>query len=755
MEHPKGHAGSSVRRRALRAAGWIVGVALLVSASPGSQSVPDLLRGPYLQMPTPTSMVVRFRTAQPVAGRLWVSDTETGLVSVVDGPVTTEHALRAVGLVPGRAYEYAVGTPAGPWVGFDAAHRFETLPVPGSGAPVRLAFLGDVGTGDANQAKVRDALVAFVGDRPAHALVLLGDNAYTHGTDAQFQSGLFDPYRDVFAQVPVLAVFGNHDALSADSATQTGPYYDAFELPADGSAGGVASQTEAYYAADIGDVHLIVLDSAEPKWAPMLSWLQQDLAARTAPWTIVCFHHPPYSKGSHDSDTETRLVEMRQKVLPLLEAAGVDLVLSGHSHSMERSFLVDGHYGPSGSFGPHNVLDGGDGRVGGDGAYEKPTAPHGVHDGTVYVVAGSSGKTSGGPLDHPVHFFSANTLGALVVDVHGLQLDARFVDEKGATVDSFTIVKDHALAAPLVHRPVELGAVWRYWDQGTPPPGDWKGTAYDDSAWGSGPAPLGYGEPFIQTAVSYGSDSSNKPITTWFRASFELPFDPARVEAARLLALYDDGFVAYLNGEEIGRAGLEGSVGPADPALPHEAVVPEVVAVSIPPHLLQAGTNVLAVEVHQTNPQSSDLVWDTALEIDAFVPYLGNCASGVVDVLRVEGADGGEGRGVHVEPFTPFEVSVDASDGIGPEGFLLLATLGWPVPSEAHVVPGAGPLCGVVDLIVAESPQTPLPALTVAPPAPWSALLPGLPAGAAFTLQAVSLTPGGPATSNAVFVRVH
>ena len=36
---------------------------------------------------------------------------------------------------------------------------------------------------------------------------------------------------------------------------------------------------------------------------------------------------------------------MRQNALPILEADGVDLVLTGHSHSYERSFLLDGHYG--------------------------------------------------------------------------------------------------------------------------------------------------------------------------------------------------------------------------------------------------------------------------------------------------------------------------------------------------------------------------------------------------------------------------
>ena len=86
---------------------------------------------------------------------------------------------------------------------------------------------------------------------------------------------------------------------------------------------------------------------------------------------------------------------MRQNVCPILEAHGVDLVLCGHSHAYERSLLIDGHYGPSTTFGPQHVVNGGDGRIAG-AAYRKPAAWRAPHAGTVYVVAGSSAN-----LDRP------------------------------------------------------------------------------------------------------------------------------------------------------------------------------------------------------------------------------------------------------------------------------------------------------------------------------------------------------------------
>jgi hypothetical protein len=170
----------------------------------------------------------------------------------------------------------------------------------------------------------------------------------------------------------------------------------------------------------------------------MLTWLAADLAATTADWIVAYWHHPPYTKGSHDSDGELQLYQMRQHALPILEAYGADLVLGGHSHGYERSYLIDGHYGPSQTFSPAYVVDGGDGREDGDGVYVKGS---GGHRGTVYVVAGSSARLGGGSLDHPAMAVSLRRLGSLVLDFDGHRLDAVFVDETGAELDRFSIVK--------------------------------------------------------------------------------------------------------------------------------------------------------------------------------------------------------------------------------------------------------------------------------------------------------------------------
>jgi hypothetical protein len=173
----------------------------------------------------------------------------------------------------------------------------------------------------------------------------------------------------------------------------------------------------------------------------MATWAKNDINATTRDWIVAFWHHPPYTKGSHDSDSESALKEMRANFLPFLEQAGVDLVLTGHSHSYERSFLLDGHYGDSSTFSASHKVDGGSGRD--PAPYTKSAGTVG-NEGAVYVVAGSSGKTSGGSLDHPAMYISLNNLGSLVIDVDGSRMDVRFLRENGATADSFAIVKGSA-----------------------------------------------------------------------------------------------------------------------------------------------------------------------------------------------------------------------------------------------------------------------------------------------------------------------
>ena len=411
-------------------------------------SVPVVVRGPYLQSGTPNSVVVRWRTDIATDSRVCFGTVQGSLSSCVnDTAPKTEHEITLSGLSADTRYYYSVGNAAATLAGNDANHFFITHPPAGVSKPTRVWVLGDAGTATSSQQAVRNAYYTFTGSRHTDLWLMLGDNAYTSGTDAQFQAAVFNMYPEMLRKSVLWSTRGNHESTDASGSV----YYNIHTFPTQGQAGGEPSGTEAYYSWDYGNIHFICLDSfgsSRSAGGPMANWLNADLAANTRQWTIALWHHPPYTKGSHNSDNEVELVEMRQNFLPILEDGGVDLVLCGHSHSYERSFLIDGHYGNSSTFTAAHKKDGGSGREDGTGAYGKPSSGPASHEGAVYVVAGSSGQTSGGQLNHPAMFVSLNNLGSLVIDADTNRIDVKFLRETGAIGDYFTMIKGAPLTIP-------------------------------------------------------------------------------------------------------------------------------------------------------------------------------------------------------------------------------------------------------------------------------------------------------------------
>jgi len=399
-------------------------------------------RGPYLQVGTPAGVTVRWRTASITDSYVRYGPAPGSLGSVEsDATMTTEHEITLSGLSPDTRYYYSIGTADFVLAGDDPAHFFVTSPLAGTARPTRIWVVGDSGLPGPGQIAVRNAYYAFPGAPSTDLWLMLGDNAGNTGTDSEYQKGVFDAYQKMLCTSVLWPTRGNHDHL------YTGPdndYYDFFTMPTAAEAGGLASGTEAYYSFDYGNIHFICLDAEGSDRSPdgaQMTWLQNDLDANVQDWIIAFWHQPPYTKGSHDSDTEFELREMRKYALPILEGGGVDLVLCGHSHSYERSFLLDRHYGLSSMLDDSNMVDTGDGSWLGDGPYHKPTLGPGSHEGAVYAVVGCSSVIRGGPLNHPVMIRSLNMLGSLVLDIDGNQLDATFLDDAGVIQDDFSIVK--------------------------------------------------------------------------------------------------------------------------------------------------------------------------------------------------------------------------------------------------------------------------------------------------------------------------
>ena len=196
-------------------------------------------------------------------------------------------------------------------------------------------------------------------------------------------------------------------------------------------------------------------------------------------------------------------------------------------------------------------------------------------------------------------------------------------------VGSSDMVFDFALTA------IEKGVVekvvfderseWKYRDARQPPADAWKSRTFDDGAWKVGKGILGYGDDDVATKLDFGDDPDNKPVTVWFRKTFEID-EALTPDVLRLKFLRDDGAIIYLNGRELMRNNL-----------PSGFLEPRTLAVSsvnnwaeryrreftLGASGLVAGNNVIAVEVHQKKPDSSDLAFDMSLEVSFLPPGKG------------------------------------------------------------------------------------------------------------------------------------
>ena len=217
---------------------------------------------------------------------------------------------------------------------------------------------------------------------------------------------------------------------------------------------------------------------------------------------------------------------------------------------------------------------------------------------------------------------TVRTINVPKVGVHTLNL---WMAEDGLVIDRILITTNTAFvpsgAGPTASvrgttmtSLVPRGSQWKYLDDGSNPGTAWKATSYVDSVWKTGYAELGWGDGNESTVAN----STLKPVTTYFRKSFNI-VDKSKVTALALNLMRDDGAVVYLNGTEIYRNNMPTGV-PTNTTLASAAVADGAAEWAIvspatqpSPTLLVNGTNVLAVEVHQSTTANVDMSFDASL----------------------------------------------------------------------------------------------------------------------------------------------
>jgi hypothetical protein len=456
-----------------------------------------IVRGPYLQQGSTDSVKIRWRTADKTPSYVRYAMSLSALIAgnhqeVFDASLSNEHNIRLTGLQPDTTYFYAVGTKLEDLAGKHASFSFKTHPLEiDSDRLTRVWVLGDSGDSNIHSKSVKNAYLrnADAHNQSTDVWLMLGDNAYYSGTTREFDRNLFHVFPTMLRSRVLWSTIGNHDADDEQQA-----YYDLFSFPRNAEAGGIQSGTEAYYSFDYNNIHFISLDSvADPNSTEMQGWLKRDLlAAKTkngVDWIIVFFHHAPYTKGTHDSDDPNeyrdRIRKMRWNFTPIFDEFGVDLVLGGHSHVYERSYLLQGHYGQSSELdSEHMILNSGNGtpstNAEEDNTYRKTAGFSQPNSGTVYVVAGSASKKGDESsehfyqLNHPalVAFDKQdgslkrnghNLHGSLFLDIRGQRLEGRFLDEQGRILDHFALDKSAPVASKQRVKHVSLRGSHNSW----------------------------------------------------------------------------------------------------------------------------------------------------------------------------------------------------------------------------------------------------------------------------------------------------
>jgi len=354
-----------------------------------------IYEGPLVQLASEDGAVLVWYTTRPAACTFEVT---------IDGQAATvpvqangrRHLVRLSGLSAGTRYPYEIRLGRRP-----LTHGLELRTNRPAGERFSFIVFGDSGMGTRAQYELarRMTMVTPMLDLPDFVLHT-GDLVYMDGARRRYEARFFAPYRYLLARVCFWPALGNHDIEDDGTAPA---YEEVFELPDNGPPGAPADH---HYWFDYGDCRVAVIDSnvEEATLRDLVApWLEDVLTARPALWRFVVFHHPPYTGGKYRPATH-----IQSTLVPVMEAAGVDVVFNGHDHSYQRTYPLRG------------------GQI----------VPPG--EGIVYVISAAGGGRLYDPAPTPPAYIAAanhDQFSFTLVTVHGDELTLRQVGLEGELID--------------------------------------------------------------------------------------------------------------------------------------------------------------------------------------------------------------------------------------------------------------------------------------------------------------------------------
>lgn len=315
----------------------------------------EIVKGPYLQWPTTTSITVMWETDRPAGGAVTWYPTEavhsglSGARRAVEASPRTAAArpgrhvqrVRLDGLEPATVYHYEVTAAGHGQSARSERHALRTAAPPGT--PFAFAVTSE--TGGYGDDEINTRLFAQMAAHRPDFLVVVGDAVGRGSLYDEWDRWFFGPGRRFLHTTPFYLCPGNHEEAHLPAAG--GPYAPERTWLHEFTA---YPQPGTYYGFDYGDAHFTALDSTamvtyeagqpqatselEDRSAQM-QFLAGDLAAADTAWRLAFYHYPPYVSGDYE-------VAQMRRLAPALEAGAVDVVLNSHTIVYERSHPLRG-----------------------------------------------------------------------------------------------------------------------------------------------------------------------------------------------------------------------------------------------------------------------------------------------------------------------------------------------------------------------------------------------------------------------------
>jgi len=246
------------------------------------------------------------------------------------------HKVVADGLAPATKYEYRVGSD-GLW---SETGSFTTEAE--DEKSYDFLYLTDSQGANSGDYEVwANTLKNGLEDYPnAKFLLMPGDQVDAGALESQWLDYFGKP-QDMLLNLPLMAAIGNHE----------GPYNPNFSYHFNYPTNAIDSELPpgTVYSFDYGDAHFMVLNTMDINWdsaqsesfEQQIEWLRKEVAETDKKWKVVAMHKAIYSLGNHSTDSD--IIALRQKMYPIFDELGIDVVLQGHDHTFMRSYqMYDG-----------------------------------------------------------------------------------------------------------------------------------------------------------------------------------------------------------------------------------------------------------------------------------------------------------------------------------------------------------------------------------------------------------------------------